>query len=132
MIKSCIPNIYDVWKKQNWEEPVLFETFEPERINLVLPINNLGEEVTIKSDDKKVTIKSDDKKVTINSQKNLEQKNMIVQFVREHGSVKNSELCELLGVKSTRIKQLLYELLDEGILAANGSNKNRTYSLKLE
>ncbi|MBQ8789949.1 MAG: hypothetical protein IJZ51_01410 [Ruminiclostridium sp.] len=56
MIKSCIPNIYDVWKKQNWEEPVLFETFEPERINLVLPINNLGEEVTI------------------NSKKNLEQK----------------------------------------------------------
>ncbi len=130
---SGIPNIYDVWEKQNWEEPVLFETFEPERINLVLPINNLGEEkVTIKSDDKKVAIKSDDKKVTINSKKNLEQKNMIVQFVREHGSVKNSELCELLGVKSTRIKQLLYELLDGDILVANGSNKNRTYSLKLK
>ena len=129
---SGIPNIYDVWKKQKWETPVLSEAFEPERINLVLPINisSNGNKVSIKTDDKKVTIKSDDKKVTISSKKNSEQKTMIVEFIRENGSAKNSELCDLLGVKSTRIKQLLHELVDEEILVANGGNKNRTYSLK--
>ena len=78
-----------------------------------------------------MTITGDDKKVTINSKKNAEQKNMIVIFIKEHGSVKNSELCDLLGVKSSRVKQLLRELIDEDILVANGGNRNRTYSLKV-
>lgn len=77
-----------------------------------------------------MTIKSDDKKVTIRSKKNSEQKAMIVEFIREYGSAKNSELCDLLGVKSSRIKQLLRDLIDEDILIANGGNRNRTYSLK--
>ena len=55
---------------------------------------------------------------------------MIVGFIKKYGSAKNSELCDLLGVKSTRIKKLIYELIDEDILAANGGNRNRTYSLK--
>lgn len=118
---SGIPNIYDVWKKQKWNAPVLTEAFEPERIELVLPINII----------EKVTIKSDDKKVTINSKKNAEQKNMIVIFIKEQGSVKNRELCDLLGVKSSRVKQLLRELIDEDILVAIGGNRNRTYSLKV-
>lgn len=44
---SGIPNIYDVWKKQKWNTPVLSEAFDPERINLILPINSI-EKVTIK------------------------------------------------------------------------------------
>lgn len=44
---SGIPNIYDVWKKQKWNTPVLSEAFDPERINLILPINSIGK-VTIK------------------------------------------------------------------------------------
>ena len=35
-----------------------------------------------------------------------------------------------LGVKSTRVKQLLKELLDEGVVVAEGNNKNRVYKLK--
>ncbi|MBP0956817.1 MAG: putative DNA binding domain-containing protein [Oscillospiraceae bacterium] len=135
---SGIPNIYDVWNKQKWNTPILAETFEPERIKFVLPIGNIGK-VTINSDDKKVTINSDDKKMAINSddkkmaitsKKNIDQKHLIIEFIQEYGSAKSSELCDLLGVKSSRIKQLLRELIDEDVLVANGGNRNRTYSLK--
>lgn len=126
---SGIPNIYDVWEKQKWNTPVLSEAFEPERINLVLPVNNIGK-VTIKTDDKTPTIKADDKTPTINAIRKAEQKSMIIEFIREYGSAKSKELCELLGVKSTRIKELIYELIDDDILVANGGNRNRTYSLK--
>jgi len=44
---SGIPNIYDVWKKQKWNTPVLSESFDPERINLILPINSI-KKATIK------------------------------------------------------------------------------------
>ena len=80
-----------------------------------------------KSDDKKVTIKSDDKKVTI---KTARQKNEIIMYLTDHASAKNADIAELLGVKSTRIKQLLKELLDEDVIVAEGSNKNRVYKLK--
>jgi phage antirepressor YoqD-like protein len=78
-------------------------------------------------DDKKTTIKTDDKKVTI---KRSEQKAMIVDFLRNNHSAKSADLCALLGVKSTRLKELLYELVNDGVIVADGANRNRTYSLK--
>ena len=116
---SGIPNIFRVWREQGWTAPVISESFEPDRIMLSLAFK--------KSDDKKVTIKSDDKKVTI---KTARQKNEIIMYLTDHASAKNADIAELLGVKSTRVKQLLKELLDEDVIVAEGSNKNRVYKLK--
>ena len=116
---SGIPNIFRVWHEQGWTAPVISENFDPDRIMLSLTFK--------KSDDKKATIKSDDKKVTI---KSARQKNEIITYLTDHVSAKNIDIAELLGVKSTRVKQLLKELLDEGVVVAEGSNKNRVYKLK--
>ena len=116
---SGIPNIFRVWREQGWIAPVISENFDPDRIMLSLAFK--------KSDDKKATIKSDDKKVTI---KSARQKNEIITYLTDHVSAKNTDIAELLGVKSTRVKQLLKELLDEGVVVAEGNNKNRVYKLK--
>ena len=116
---SGIPNIFRVWREQGWEEPVIAESAEPDRTVLCLSLQKRG--------DKKVSIKRDDKKVTI---KSARQKNEIITYLTDHVSAKNIDIAELLGVKSTRVKQLLKELLDEGIVVAEGSNKNRVYKLK--
>ncbi len=116
---SGIPNIFRVWREQGWKEPVIIESAEPDRIMLELTLK--------KSDDKKVTIKSDDKKVTI---KAAWQKNEIIDYLTDHVSAKSTDFAELLGVKSTRVKQILKEMLDEGTIVADGSNRNRTYRLK--
>lgn len=116
---SGIPNIFRVWREQGWTAPVISENFDPDRIMLSLAFK--------KSDDKKATIKSDDKKVTI---KSVRQKNEIITYLTDHVSAKNTDIAELLGVKSTRVKQLLKELLDEGVVVAEGNNKNRVYKLK--
>ena len=116
---SGIPNIFRVWREQGWTAPVISENFDPDRIMLSLAFK--------KSDDKKATIKSDDKKVTI---KTARQKNEIITYLTDHVSAKNTDIAELLGVKSTRVKQLLKELLDEGVVVAEGNNKNRIYKLK--
>lgn len=116
---SGIPNIFRVWREQGWTAPVISENFDPDRIMLSLAFK--------KSDDKKTTIKSDDKKVAI---KSARQKNEIITYLTDHVSAKNTDIAELLGVKSTRVKQLLKELLDEGVVVAEGNNKNRVYKLK--
>ena len=51
-----MPNIFNVWADEGWEELVIEERFDPDRTVLSLSL--------IKSGDKKPTIKSDDKKVT--------------------------------------------------------------------
>ncbi len=58
------------------------------------------------------------------------QKNEIIAYLTDHVSAKSTDLAELLGVKSTRVKQILKEMLDEGTIVADGSNRNRTYRLK--
>lgn len=116
---SGIPNIFSVWKQQGWSEPTILVSSEPDRSTLVLPL--------FKSDDKKVTIKSDDKKVTI---KASVQKALIIEHLTNQGKCSVSQLTQVLGVKSTRVKQLLYELVSEGIVVPEGGNRNRTYRLK--
>ena len=85
-----------------------------------------SKKVTIKSDDKKVTIKSDDKKVTAKTERQM---NTIIEFLSNHPEGKVSDFEEILSVKSTRIKQILYNLLQQNIIESVGTNKNRTYRL---
>lgn len=54
---------------------------------------------------------------------------IILSYLKEKGNVKTSELSALLGLKPTQTKAYLYQLLKEGKIAAQGANKNRTYTL---
>ena len=116
---SGIPNIFYVWKEQGWARPTFSESFEPERVTLSLPLT--------KGDDKKVTIKSDDKKVTIKTER---QKNSIIEYLTDHENGTVADFTELLEVSQTRVKQILYLLLNDDIIEAVGGNRNRTYRLK--
>ena len=116
---SGIPSIFYIWKQQGWREPTIKQTFNPNRIELSLPL--------AKSDDKKETIKCDGKKVTV---KSAEQKAMIIKYLTDHAEGSVAELSELLEVKSSRVKKLIYELIAEDIIVAKGANRNRTYRLK--
>lgn len=124
---SGIPNIYSIWDKQGWEAPIITEGFEPPRITMSLSV--LTDEKVIVTDDKKVTIKGDDKKAEKNKMSDL-QKETIIEYLTDHVSARSSELAELLGVKSTRIKNLLSALIADGVIVAEGANRNRTYRLK--
>lgn len=129
---SGIPNIYSIWDKQGWEAPIITEDFEPARITMSLSV--LTDDTVIVSDDKKVTIKSDDKKATITTDDKKKvtelQKDTIIEYLTDHVNVRSSELTELLGVKTTRVKNLLNSLIADGIVVAEGANRNRTYRLK--
>ena len=120
---SGIPNIFRVWHDQGWQEPRITQSFSPDRITLSLAfISTDDKEVLIKSADKK-----DDKKVLI---KTATQKEQIIAYLTDHPRAAASELCELLGVKPTRVRNLLRELIAEEIVVAEGGNRNRTYRLK--
>ncbi|MBO4978769.1 MAG: winged helix-turn-helix transcriptional regulator, partial [Clostridia bacterium] len=80
-----------------------------------------------KSGDKKAAIKSGDKKAAA---KTVAHKQAILCYLTENVSAKSSEISELLGLKPSRVKELLAEMVAEEIIFAEGGNKNRTYELK--
>ena len=115
---SGIPSIYYIWEKQGLNEPYFRQSFEPNRITLVLPIT--------KDDDKKSAIKIGDKKSAIKSAKI----DRIIEYFTDHAEAKASELAEYSGLKASRVRDYLKFLVEEGTVTAEGSNRNRIYKLK--
>ena len=122
------------FRKWGWPAPKIEESYEPERITLSLQIEERGdnaEKVAIKSGDnaEKVAIKSGDnvEKVAIKSEL---QKVAIIEYLTENVTAKAVEVEELLGVKKSRTRKLLSELIEDGIIIAGGANRNRIYKLK--
>lgn len=118
---SGVPNIFNVWEDEGWIEPVIEERFDPDRTVLLLPFQK---KATEKSDRKKATEKRRQKKVT---EKTQLQYDTILTFMKDDVWYKASDLVDVLGVKETRTKELLRNLVEEGMLVDNTVTKGRKY-----
>ncbi len=121
---SGVPNIFNVWEDEGWIEPEIEERFDPDRTVLTL---SFLKKATEKSDRKKTTEKKRQKKVT---EKTRMQREMIVGFMKSGVWYKASDLVEVLNLKETRTKELLRELVAEGVLEDNALIKGRKYKKK--
>ena len=115
---SGIPNIFRVWREQGWVMPTFTEQLEPERTILSLTFEKIG--------DKKSAIKTSDKKSAINAK----MKETIMAYLTDHAEAKASPIAEYIGLKPSRTRDYLNELIAEGIVVAEGGNRNRSYKLK--
>ena len=98
--------------------------------------------INLKSDDKTaINPENGDKyggKVAINAEngdksgdkKSTKFMKMIVEYLAEHEEARSQEISTYIGLKISRTKIYLSELVEEGKITPNGANKNRTYSLK--
>ena len=67
-----------------------------------------------------------DKKSAINTRT----KQAILDFMKAKDFVKASEVAEAINLKPSRTRDYLGELVKEGVIIADGSNRNRIYKLK--
>ncbi|MCL2221459.1 MAG: putative DNA binding domain-containing protein [Oscillospiraceae bacterium] len=116
---SGLPNIFDIWKNEDWQEPKLEEQFNPDRtiLSLVLSQQN-SKEVAINGCDKVKVSTSDS------------HKQKIINYLTDNGVSKAGELANLLGVTGARVRVLMSQLTAEGAVVVDGANRNRTYRLK--
>ena len=106
---SGIPNIFRAWREQGWAMPDITEQLEPERTILTLKFG-----------------KAADKKSAIN----VKTKESIIAYLTDKPEAKASSIAEFIGLKPSRTRDYLNELIAEGIVVAEGKNKNRIYELK--
>ena len=111
---SGVPNIFNVWEDEGWEEPVIEERFDPDRTVLSLSF--------VKKQAKKTSDKKQTKKTTENIEK-------IKYYLRQNGESKTSDIAEYIGLSPARTRALLSDIKE---IEAVGGNSNRTYKLKEE
>ena len=123
---SGVPDIYSVWEQQGWKQPEVIEEYCPDRTILKLSfVKNMDEKALIKSADKKALIKSADKKKLTN--KTRQQLEKIIEWMEPDREYRIAEIAEFLGVKETRTRELVRELIRLKKIEATGENKGRRY-----
>ncbi|MBR5914920.1 MAG: putative DNA binding domain-containing protein [Spirochaetia bacterium] len=109
--------------------PEFLEIGDLFRINFYRPsYAKSDDKATINSkngDKATINIKGDDK-ATIN----MSYQEKIMTYVAEHPHVKTQDIALHIGLKLTRTKEYIYQLVEEEKLVPFGSNRNRTYSVK--
>ena len=88
---------------------------------------SVGKKPTEKTDRKNPTEKTRPKKPT---EKTRLQRERIVDYLTVHISASRSVLADLVGVKDTRAKEILGDMISDEILDTDGVGRNTVYKLK--
>ena len=119
---SGIPDLFDICNSELGTQPDYDVTYAPARTTLTIDTSKMART--------KRTIKADDKVIMDDNDKADDKRTIIIEYIHRNGEAKTEDLVKLLSSSTTRIKMLLYQLVDEGVLISCGGNRNRTYKLK--
>ena len=132
---SGVRKLFQYSKYYSGKDP---QFIEDDIFRIIVPLDNdySFDYSTESGSHNKIETKSADKvpisadKVPIN---NLSaQKKLIIQFVKEKGTITSRQAEELLKVKQRRARSILGEMVNMGILERQGSYKSTVYVLKSE
>lgn len=114
---SGLKRIFSQCEEYGIPYPVFVEIGDMLRVNFYRPsYKNIGDKSAIKQD--------------IGDKSATNYKGKILEYLEEHAEARTQEISLYIGLKLSRTKDYLSELVEEGNIIANGANKNRTYSLK--
>ena len=134
---SGLKRIFSQCEEYGIPYPVFVEIGDMLRVNFYRPsYKNIGDKSAIKQDSgNKSAIKQDSGNKSAIKQDSgnksaINYKEKILEYLDEYSEARTQEISLYIGLKLSRTKDYLSELVEEGNIIANGANKNRTYSLK--
>ena len=122
---SGVPDIYDVWERQGWKQPVIEEQYNPDRTSLTLPfikrdcINEpINEPINqgMMVREEPATYSAGQGVDTIEAR--------ILAVIEKNERISKQELADQLGVSLSSVKRAMKKLVDNGCLKHEGSNKS--------
>lgn len=123
---SGLKRIIEICKEYGVEPPVFTEIGDLLRVNFYRPSYKIGDKSAING-------KIGDKSATngkIGDKSAINEKEKIIAYLLENPNSKSADVAQLLGLKISRTKDYLSELVEERKIVTHGANKNRTYSVK--
>lgn len=125
---SGVPDIYDVWKAEGLDEPIVEEQFgadKPDRTTMILPLISTNSVNDRKKRSKKPIEKNDRKK---QSEKAAEYREKILKALMNQ-PLRTSEIAEILSLSAPRTRVILRKLVKEGVLDTSGAGRSRVYRI---
>ena len=115
---SGVPDIYDVWKTQGWETPVVEEQYNPDRTILTLSFVQVGnmenqEDLKYQGDTLNDTLEQNDTLET-----------SILEQIKKNPRSKQIELAEITGSSIATIKRTMKKMTEQGIIQREGGKRN--------
>lgn len=115
---SGVPDIYDVWKTQGWETPVVEEQYNPDRTILTLSFVQVGnienqEDLKYQGDTLNDTLEQNDTLETL-----------ILEQIKKNPRSKQIELAEVTGSSIATIKRTMKKMTEQGIIQREGGKRN--------
>ena len=109
-----MPNIFNVWADEGWEEPVIEERFDPDRT--VLSLSFLKKE--------KEEVKLLDKKISeIKSEPIVK----IMEYLEQNNEITTAKGVEITGKSEAQVRRYLKGLCNAGILKSTKATKGNVY-----
>ena len=111
---SGVPDIFHAWKEVGLEEPIVEEKFgegNPDRTVLTLPLISDNSPIRQLADSTDVNGRH----------------KQILSVMEENHEYSSTEVAELIGLKGSRTRQLLKELVDAGRIEATGNTNGKRY-----
>ena len=136
---SGFPTILEAWKNEGWEEPILSEDTILNQVTLTLKMED-DKKGSLNSTESAESGKSADKSaessaekvndVGIDEELNLsENYNRIIALLSDGKEYSSEQIAEQIGLKGSRTRQLLNELVKIGKISYTTKTKNRRYIL---
>lgn len=120
---SGIPEIFSVWRKEGWAEPLITERYDPLRITMYLPLTNKINKLhhvhfaSFPENEKEAAIKA------------AYRKSLIIEHLTYSVTASHSELCKELFVTNDELSELVSQLISDGIAALVEDGKENLYKL---
>ena len=121
--------------------PIYASQFSPNRVTVSMQIKTIGDKSAINGEtgDKSAINSRIANKTAIKGggsakeSSSVEQKLcMIIEYMQTHRNATVANIAQLLSIKSSRSREYLRMLVDRGVVATNGANENRTYTLNIK
>ncbi len=65
-----------------------------------------------------------------NADKPLNKRELIIDYLTANPAAKTAEISGIIGTKDRRTRDILKEMVEDGIIETDGGNRNRIYMLK--
>ena len=111
---SGVPNIFNVWEDEGWEEPVIEERFDPDRTVLSLSFVKKQKAESNFLNKKQSEIKT-------------EPIVKIMEYLEQNGEITTAKGVEITGKSEAQVRRYLKGLCNAGILKSTKATKGNAY-----
>ena len=129
---SGVPNIFNVWADEGWEEPVIEERFDPDRTILALSFLK-KEDAKMKEDANFIQKNERSLKEVLKevlNQKDYEKTLPIIEYLETNSSITTRTVRQITGKSLATAWRYIQILVKADVLESDGNTNNAEYILK--